>query len=97
MANGELRLTVVPTTPVAAQALPGNSLRNYLLIQNIGGGEVSIGLDPTVTPTTGIVLAPMGSAAPGQGGFLLWQDDFIPSNPFWVVSADASSVAIFEG
>jgi hypothetical protein len=98
MANGQLTLTIVDTVAAApaVQAIPGNSLRNYLLIQNIGGDDIVIGFDPTVTPTTGVVLAP-GSTAPGQGGFFLWQDNFIPSNAIWVCSANASSVAVLEG
>ncbi|MCA6108101.1 hypothetical protein [Bradyrhizobium cenepequi] len=80
----------------AVQAVPGNSLRNYLLIQNIGGDNIVVGFDSSVTPETGIILAPGGTAG-GQGGFFLWQDDFIPSNPIWVCSINPSSVAVLEG
>lgn len=99
MANGQLTLTTFPTSLTPMMVLAGNSLRNYLLIQNIGASEITIGLDMTVTPTTGVVLAPMGTSAPGQGGFLLFPQsgEFVPSNQIWAVSAAAGMLAIFEG
>jgi hypothetical protein len=96
MANGSLTLSVFPTAVVPVQVLPGNSLRNYLLIQNIGEVDIMFGFDASITPSHGVTLSPGGSAG-GQGGFLLWQDNFIPSNPIWVCSANASSVAVLEG
>jgi hypothetical protein len=96
MANGQLTLNVFPTALQPVQVVSGNTRRNYLLIQNTGLDDIVIGLDPSVTPTTGVVLAP-GRAAPGQGGFLLWQDNFIPTNPIWICSVNVSSVAVLEG
>jgi hypothetical protein len=96
MANGELKLVVVqtPATGVAVKALDRNDLRDYLLIQNIGESDITIGFDPSVMPENGIMLAP---GVGGQGGFFLWQDTFIPTNAIYVASAAASSVAVLEG
>jgi hypothetical protein len=97
MANGELRLAIFPTAEAPVRVLDRNELRNYLLIQNVGGENITFGFDSSVTDGNGIVLAPGGTAGPAQGGFLLWQDNFIPSNAIYVASAAASSVAVLEG
>jgi hypothetical protein len=95
MANGALTKTSLVATAVAKQVIPGNSLRNYLLIENVGTNDLEFGFDSSLAVGSGIVLSPGGLGK--QGGFLVWDGNFIPTNPIWVISAVGSTITILEG
>ncbi len=97
MANGSLNKTSVAIVAAAAArpVVPGNSLRNYLLIENAGTADLEFGFDSGLAVGTGIVLSPGGLGK--QGGFLVWDGNFIPTNPIYVISQLGSTVVVLEG
>ena len=93
--NGSLTKTSVAVNATAQRIIAGNSLRNYLLIENSGTGDIEFGFDSTLVVGAGVVLSPGGLGK--QGGFLVWDGNFIPTNAIWVVSSAGSTVTILEG
>lgn len=96
MANGTLKQTVVTVANAATLIVGRNDTRNYLCIQNVGANDINIGFEPgTVTAGNGTTLSPGGLGK--QGGFFLWDGDFIPTNPIYAISAVGSTVVVLEG
>jgi hypothetical protein len=95
MANGALTKTAKVATAAPQLVVPGNSLRNYLLIENAGANDLEFGFDASLAVGAGIVLSPGGIGK--QGGFLVWDGNFIPTNPIYVISAAGSTIVVLEG
>lgn len=95
MTNGALVKKTVVATAGTQLVVGGNSLRNYLLIENAGAADLEFGFDSTLAVGTGIVLSPGGLGK--QGGFLVWDGNFIPTNPIYVISATGSTIVVLEG
>lgn len=95
MANMDLKQTVAAVTSSVALVVPRKIERNYLCIQNVGSNDLTFGFDNTITSGNGTVLSPGGLGK--QGGFFIWEKNFIPANPIYAISAAGSTIIVLEG
>ena len=97
MANGTLTQTVAAVANTASLVVGRNDTRNYLCIQNVGANDINIGFDPNAKPTAGngTTLSPGGLGK--QGGFFIWEKNYIPTNPIYAISAAGSTIVVLEG
>ena len=81
---------------VAAQIVPANAGRKFLLIQNTGvGGPATIKEDSAPTAGGGMSLD-AASGAGGQGGS--WNPtEVVPTNAYWAISAAGTTIITMEG
>jgi hypothetical protein len=97
MANMNLVQTVVTLSAgVATKIINRNDLRLYLSLQNVGAADLQFGFDNTLTSGNGTTLSP-GSGGNKQGGFFIWNDQNIPSNAIYAISAVGTTIAVLEG
>lgn len=93
--RGQLVQTVLSNLTTVQRVVPTNTERNYLMIQNIGSVDVTIGFTSDLTAGNGITLSPGGLGS--QGGYLIWEKEFIPTNPIYAAAATAGTVVVMEG
>jgi hypothetical protein len=79
---------VTANVPQLTQAVT-NSLRKYLLIQNVGSSTITIGIGFSPTTTQGIALY--------SGGGLTF-DSFVPTGAvYWLSSVTGSNIIVIDG
>jgi len=80
---------------VAAQIVPANNGRRFLLIQNTGINPMSIKEDAAPVAAGGMSFDPASSAG-GQGGS--WNPtEVVPTNAYWAISTVGTTVITMEG
>lgn len=96
MANMSLVQTVVTLSPgVVTSIIPRNALRNYLCIQNVGSNDLQFGFTNTLVAGNGTTLSPGGLGK--QGGFFLWERNWVPDNSIYAVSTTGTTIIVLEG
>lgn len=96
MANMSLTQTAVTLSAgVVTAILPRNDQRNYLCLQNVGSNDLQFGFVSTLTAGNGTTLSPGGLGK--QGGFFLWDGNWIPANSIYAVSTSGTTIIAVEG
>lgn len=88
--------TVVTLSANTASILvPRNINRQYLAIQNVGTGAVTIAFAANPTVGSGLGLDPASSLG-GQGGTWEWSAS-VPTQPIYAISTLGTVVVVVEG
>lgn len=82
---------LVPLTAgVAAEVAPANPGRRYIMVQNIGSADATLGLDATPTAGAGWLLAAGGGALGGEA-------DVVLTNQLQAIAAATTTLVVWEG
>jgi hypothetical protein len=94
--NMSLRQTAVALSAGQSKLiLPANQRRGYLLIENVGANDLTLGWDSAPVAGLGTTLSPGGLGS--QGGSLEFKTPGpVPTNAIYAISASGSTIVASE-